>query len=98
MSIHLYGSEGMLHYDLATDKILGARKGKGEPAEIPIPPEKARSWHVEADFIDAIRAGSKIQFTDFASGVAYMEFTEAVALSAERGEAIDLPLAEYAEE
>jgi predicted dehydrogenase len=98
MSIRLFGSEGMLKYDLVGDKIHGARKGKDEMAEISIPPEKARSWRVEADFIDAIRTGSKIQFTDFASGAAYMEFTEAVALSAERGEAIDLPLAEYAPE
>jgi predicted dehydrogenase len=98
MSIQLYGSEGMLHYDLAADKIFGARRSKGEPSEIPIPPDKVRSWRVEADFIDAIRTGSKIQLTDFAGGVAYMEFTEAVALSAERGEAIDLPLVEYANE
>ncbi len=97
MAIQLYGSAGMLRYDLVKDTICGVRKGKGEPVEVPIPPGKARSWRVEADFIDAIRTGSKIQFTDFQTGAAYMEFTEAVALSAQRGEAIDLPLAEYAE-
>ena len=42
----------------------------------------------------AIRGGTPIRFTDFATGVAYMEFTEAVALSAQRGEAVDLPLEE----
>ena len=36
--------------------------------------------------------GTPIRFTDFATGVAYMEFTEAVARSAERGEAVELPL------
>ena len=41
----------------------------------------------------SIRQQTPVQFTDFASGVAYMEFTEAVARSAENGEAVDLPLA-----
>jgi predicted dehydrogenase len=97
MSIRFFGSEGTLHYDLLKDTIHGARKGQAEANEIPIPQEKAGSWRVEADFIKAIRGGPAIRFTDFPSGVAYMEFTEAVALSAERGEAIDLPLEEYAE-
>ena len=38
--------------------------------------------------------GVPVRLTDFATGVKYMEFTEAVALSAERGEAVELPLAE----
>jgi predicted dehydrogenase len=103
--IHLYGSEGALHYDLATDRIVAAsrRRGSGPISraaleEIPIPPEKARDWQVEADFVQAIRSGTPIRFTDFATGVAYMEFTEAVAQSAQRGEAVDLPLAEFEEE
>ena len=33
-----------------------------------------------------------VRFTDFATGVAYMEFTEAVVRSAEEGEPIELPL------
>ena len=41
---------------------------------------------------DAIRARTPIHFTDFASGVAYMEFTEAVARSAQHGVAVTLPL------
>ena len=47
---------------------------------------------LEADFVDAIREGTPIRFTDFATGVAYMEFTEAVARSAETGEPVELPL------
>jgi predicted dehydrogenase len=102
-AIHLYGTEGVLHYDLATDRIRGASRQRGAgPAgdleEIPIPDEKARSWRVEAEFVEAIRAGTPIRFTDFATGVAYMEFTEAVARSAQRGEAVELPLEEFADE
>jgi predicted dehydrogenase len=100
MGIWLYGTDGVLHYDLVHDRIEGAsRKSKSgsEKAleEIPIPPSKERSWRVEADFVDAIRDQSPIRFTDFATGVAYMEFTEAVARSAQRGQAVNLPLAEF---
>jgi predicted dehydrogenase len=97
MGIQLYGTNGILHYDLATDRILGSSpRGKVEALEeIPIPTEKARSWRVEADFVDAIRSGSPIELTDFATGVLYMEFTEAVARSAQRGEAVELPLEEF---
>jgi predicted dehydrogenase len=105
MGITLYGTEGVLHYDLANDRIRGASRRRGAVSaqaealeEIPIPPDKARAWRVEADFVDAIREGTSIRFTDFATGVAYMEFTEAVARSAQSGEAVELPLEEHLDE
>jgi predicted dehydrogenase len=102
--IHLYGSEGALHYDLTTDRILvasrrGSASGQREALrEVSIPPAKAREWQVEAEFVSAIRTGSSSRFTDFVTGVAYMEFTEAVARSAQRGEAVELPLTEFQKE
>jgi predicted dehydrogenase len=105
LGITLYGTEGVLRYDLASDRIRGAGRRTGaKPGEadnlqeLPIPPEKAREWQVEAEFVDAIRTGTLVRFTDFATGVAYMEFTEAVARSARLGTAVDLPLAEFTEE
>jgi predicted dehydrogenase len=99
--IHLYGTAGVLCYDLNADRIRGASRKRGDTpgssgslVEIPIPPEKAMSWRVEADFVDAIRQGAPVRFTDFATGVAYMEFTEAVARSALVGEPVELPLEE----
>jgi predicted dehydrogenase len=99
--ITFHGTDGVLHYDLANDRIRGASKQRGrtgskaeEMEDIPIPEEKARQWRVEADFVDAIRTGAPIELTDFATGVAYMEFTEAVARSARLEEAVDLPLAD----
>ena len=98
-AIRLFGSHGALHYDLTADRLYGASKQGSRPgselAEIPIPPEKARSWQVEQEFVRSIRDGESVRFTDFATGVAYMEFTEAVARSAELGEAITLPLEEF---
>lgn len=102
MSIRLYGTDGVLHYDLTRDRIWGAGKHNGKVSveaddleEIPIPQDRARSWAVEAEFVESIRGGAPVRFTDFATGVSYMEFTEAVARSAQRGEAVDLPLAEF---
>ncbi len=104
MGIHLYGSEGVLHYDLAADRIRGASRQRGakpnhlhELEEVPIPPEKEQGWRVEADFVAAIREGRPVELTDFATGVQYMEFTEAVARSAQRGEVVELPLEVYVE-
>jgi predicted dehydrogenase len=104
MGIHLYGTEGVLVYDLLSDRIRGAnRKQAGaakleELPEIAIPADKAGGWRVEADFVEAIREGTAIRFTDFATGVAYMEFTEAVARSAEEGTPVDLPLDDFGED
>jgi predicted dehydrogenase len=104
MGVHFYGSQGVLTYDLLNDRIRGATQKQArqirfdELPEIPIPPEKARAWRVEADFVDAIRQQAPIQFTDFATGVAYMEFTEAVARSAEEGTPVDLPLDDFGED
>jgi predicted dehydrogenase len=97
--IHLYGSEGTIKVELAPqERILAARRGEKELKEIEVPAEKRGGWRVEADFVGAIRGQNKIEFTDFASGVKYMEFTEAVARSAAGGEAVELPLVNDAEE
>jgi predicted dehydrogenase len=100
-AIQLYGTDGVLYYDLLNDRILGVSRTHGAgpaPAEslpeISIPKEKARGWQVEADFVDSIRLGTPVQLTNFETGVAYMEFTEAVARSARLGVAVKLPLSE----
>jgi predicted dehydrogenase len=101
MGIEMRGSDGVLRYDFLDDRIFGASRSGGEVPgnaaplkEIPIPAEKAGGWRVEADFVDSIRLGTPVQLTDFATGVKYMEFTEAVAQSAERGETVELTLNE----
>jgi len=95
--IALHGSEGTLIYDLLNDRIRGqSRQGGagGGPVdqlpEIPIPADKARTWQVEAEFVRSIREGAPVHFTSFETGVAYMEFTEAVARSAQHAVAVEL--------
>ena len=98
-AIQLYGTEGVLYYDLLNDRIHGVsrtqvrrRRQRSRCAEIEIPAEKARGWQVEADFVDSIRLGTPVQLTNFETGVAYMEFTEAVARGARSGVTVKLPL------
>lgn len=102
MGVWLYGSDGVVHYDMTAERIVGLSRTTGsaggradEMRDIPIPKEKERGWTVEEDFVRAIREKTDVEFTSFEMGVAYMEFTEAVARSAQRGTAIDLPLAEF---
>ena len=86
----LFGSEGTLRF--SGDVLSGGRRGDAALREIAIPPEEEGRWRVEEEFINAIRGIETVTHTTFANGVRYMEFTEAVARSALRGEAITLPL------
>jgi predicted dehydrogenase len=93
--IALYGSEGTLIYDLTRDEISGARRGDAGLEPLPIPPELRGGWQVEADFVAAIRRERPVTRTDFATGVRYMQFTEAVARSSRHQSPVALPLSEF---
>ncbi len=87
---YLFGSDGMLRFH---DGVLyGARKGEGEPREIPIPDHERGAWRVEEEFVNAIRGRERIRLTTFEDGVKYMEFVEAVSRSVDTGRVIKLPL------
>ena len=91
--IHLYGTAGTLKYLLAPeDKLLLARTDEVEFNEVPIPADKVGGWRVEEEFVNAIRGKEKVKFNDFRTGVRYMEFTEAVAMSSRERRSVDLPL------
>lgn len=75
--IRLNGSKGGLRLDLAKGELWLAKFGETEQL-VPIAPGKRGAWRVEADFIDSIRDGKPVRLTDFATGVKYMHFTEAV--------------------
>ena len=88
--VEIYGTKGALIYTLADQRLLVGERGKA-PAPVEIAADMRREWTVEADFVSAIRNGTPV-YPNFAQGVSYMEFMEAVALSMERGETIRLPL------
>jgi predicted dehydrogenase len=91
--VHLYGSTGTIKVTFgAQERVFVGRVGDAQIRELVIPPEKLSGWRVEAEFIGAIRGEEPVLRTSFASGVQYMEFTEAVARSASSGLPVDLPL------
>jgi predicted dehydrogenase len=91
--IHLYGRSGTIKLLISPhEQLLCGRVGDKDLRTIDIPPEKRGGWRVEAEFIGAIRGREKVQYTDFATGVRYMEFTEAVARSAATNAPVRLPL------
>ena len=90
--VWLFGTEGTLHLDASTMTLHGGRRGDSQLSEISIPAEKQGSWRVEEEFINAIRGIEPITHTNFDDGVRYMDFTEAVTLSAQSGNKVYLPL------
>ena len=95
MAIELYGSEGTLVYDLTKDEIRGARRKDTNLEPLPVPEKYLGGWQVEADFVAAIRGERPVTNTDFATGVRYMQFTEAVARSSRHQQMVTLPLKEF---
>jgi predicted dehydrogenase len=95
MGVTLYGSEGTLSYDLTRDEITGGRKGDEALAPLPIPDNLRGDWQVESDFVAAIRGERAVTHSTFATGVRYMQFTEAVARSSRHQQPVMLPLKEF---
>jgi predicted dehydrogenase len=95
LEIALYGSDGTLIYDLLRDEIRGAKRSAPELKPLPIPEALRGGWQVESDFIAAIRGERPVTRTDFATGVSYMQFTEAVARSSRHQMVVALPLREF---
>lgn len=95
LGVALYGSEGTLVYDLTRDVIRGARRGEPALAPLAVPAKLVGGWQVEDDFIAAIRREREVVNTTFATGVRYMQFTEAVARSSRHQQPVMLPLKEF---
>ncbi|PSC70700.1 1,5-anhydro-D-fructose reductase [Micractinium conductrix] len=91
--IWLHGTEGTLHLDVDDGVLSMALKSEGgHMRQVEVPAERRGFWRVEHEFVGAIRGQEKVKLTDFATGVRYMEFSEAVARSAASGRAVALPL------
>ena len=87
----IYGTEGTLHVNQES-RIFAGRKSDSGLSEVPNGPERRVPRIVERQFINAIRGTEEITMVPFETGVHYMEFTEAVSLSARSGQAVYLPL------
>jgi predicted dehydrogenase len=88
----IFGSEGVIRYLTATDTILIGKNSDSALTELKLKPEEERRWTAEADFIAAVRAGSRDVEPSFTDGLKYMEMTEAIFRSIESGKTVSLPL------
>ncbi|MBI3886652.1 MAG: Gfo/Idh/MocA family oxidoreductase [Opitutae bacterium] len=75
--IRINGSKAGVRVDLVRGELWFAELGAPEKL-VTIAPEKRGAWRVEADFIDSIRDKKPVTLTNFATGVEYMRFSEAV--------------------
>jgi len=86
----IYGTEGTIRYLRGSDTILAGKAG-GELKPVEVAPSEARAWTVEADFVNAVRAGRRTTEPSFWDGLKYMEMTDAIFKSARTGQAVNLP-------
>ena len=90
--VWFFGTEGTLRLDSPSMTLQGGRRGDSALSEIAIAPEQQGAWRVEDEFVNAIRGLEPVTHTNFADGVRYMEFTEAVTRSFQADETVYLPL------
>ena len=96
-SVVIHGTEGTLKVVEDDARSLsfglwGGQRRHKRLRRIDIPPEKIGGWRVEEEFVNAVRGIEPVTHTDFPTAVRYMEWTDAVSLSARTGETVRLPL------
>lgn len=98
-TVEIYGAHGALDYKLLIEKaggevtqeeLYGRTEGETELHPIEFPPEEQRDRTMDVEFISAIRNGTPVS-PDFAEGIRYMEFCEAVAQSVHEKRTITMP-------
>lgn len=87
-SILFFGTAGTIRLKPSPPIELAAGGGEFKPVEQRA--GEAQDWHVEEEFIAAIRGEGEIRLTDFATGAAYMAFTDGVRESAQTGRRVAL--------
>ena len=96
-SVTICGTEGTLKIGEGDAGELpfglwGGQRRDERLRRIDVAPEKIGGWRVEEEFVNAVRGVEPVTRTDFPTAVKYMEWTDAVNLSARTGETVHLPL------
>ena len=85
--LEIYGENGTLTHDFTTDVVQAGKLGDRALHIVDVPPELARDWRVEEDFLAAVKSKGRIRpRPDFEEGVRYMRVVQAVADSRARNE------------
>ena len=87
----IHGSEGTIYVDRGLNVFAGKR-GDSELSPVANPAQQQAQYRVEEEFINAILGLERVTMATFETGVQYMEWTEAVHLSTESGQTVNLPL------
>lgn len=90
-AMEFFGTKAAFKYEAGKAFIATNADQSWQPLEVT--QGKEGGWRVEQEFVDAILTGSPITHTNFADGVKYMEFTEAVQISMREARRVDLPIA-----
>lgn len=80
-SVKFYGDEATLHVDLLQQKMWLGKRFETKLSEYPINSEDITNREVEKSFIDSILIKKPVTLTNFADGVKYMTFIDAVTAS-----------------
>jgi predicted dehydrogenase len=89
--LEIYGDQGTLIYDFATDTVYGGKVGEKKLETIEIPKDLAGDWQVEENFLAAVKSKGRVQPSpDFEEGVRYMRVVQAVADSRARNSWVDV--------
>jgi predicted dehydrogenase len=89
--LEVYGDAGTMTYDFGTDSINAGRVGDRALHEMEITPELEGGWHVEDDFIAAVKSKGRVRpHPDFEDGVRYMRVVQAIADSRARNEWVEI--------
>ncbi len=81
---HFAGTGGTLEVDFSK-QTLDLRGLDGTAGPVEILPGEHDEWRAELDFVAAIRGDRPVELTDFATGLRYMRFVDAVHESAAIG-------------
>lgn len=84
-NVTFHGTDGSLVVDLTAQRIELVKTGQARGDEVAIRDEDRADWTAEIDFVAAVRGEGPVTQTDFATGLGYMAFLEAVQRSAAGG-------------
>ena len=87
----IFGTDGTLKVDLEKNHLFFGSRNDKELSGVKIDPLKQSDWRVEEEFVNAIRGLERVKLSTFEDGVKYMEFTDAVTISTQSGQAVSLP-------
>jgi predicted dehydrogenase len=89
--LEVYGDSGTMTYDFGSDAINVGKVGDRALHAMEITPELEGGWHVEDDFIAAVKSKGRIKpQPDFEVGARYMRVVQAVADSRSGNEWVEI--------